>query len=144
MHQQFDVDDQLGLMESPLANTYKNKIWDVYAHAVSTISILALVVAFVIGAYDLVKLAFPAFTLNSALHEKYRTNESYTEFGTFKKELSEDKISRERTANYDKLVRMERRDALQRLVKVASAVIVIAILNGALVLIGRKRSERTP
>lgn len=129
-------------MESILANTYKNKIWDVYAHAVSMITILTLVVAFVIGAYDLVKLAFPSFTLNSALHEKYRTNDLYTEFGMFKKELSQDEITRERTANYDKLIRMERRNAAQRLVKTALAVIVVAVLNGALVITGRRRFEQ--
>lgn len=125
-------------MNGVLANTYKRKIWDVYAHAVSIISILTLVIAFVIGAYDLVKLTFPSLTLNSALHEKYRTNESYTEFGTFKKGLSEDAITYERTANYDKLIRMERRNAAQRLVKVALAVIAVAILNSTLLIMGRR------
>lgn len=126
-------------MESSLTKTYKDRISDVYTNAVAMISILTLVVAFVIGSYDLVKLVFPAFTLNSALHEKYRSNESYTDFGTFKKELSQDAITHERTANYDKLIRMERRDAVQRLVKVVSAVVIIAILNGALLIIGRKK-----
>lgn len=125
-------------MVNALRDTYKNKILDVYAHAVSIISILTVVVAFVIGTYDLVKLAFPAFTLNSALHEKYLTNDSYTDFGTFKKGLSQDAITHERTANYDKLIRMERRDAAQRLVKVAAAIIVIAVLNSALVLVLRR------
>lgn len=125
-------------MVNALRDTYKNKILDVYAHAVSIVSILTIVVAFVIGTYDIVKLAFPTFTLNSALYEKYQTNESYTDFGTFKKELSQDAITRERTANYDKLIRMERRDAAQRLVKVAAAIIVIAVLNSALVLVLRR------
>lgn len=129
-------------MVTSLANTYKNKIWDVYANAVSAISILTLVVAFILGAYDVVKLVFPSFTLNSALHEKYKSNDSYTEFGTFKKELSEDAISHERIANYDKLIRMERRDAAQRLVKIAFAVVAIALLNVILAIVGRKRFEK--
>lgn len=128
-------------MWRPLKKLYANKIWDVYASAVSAISILTVVVVFVLGTYDFVKLIFPAFTLNSALHEKYQTNESYTDYGTFKKELSAETITRERTANYEKLIRMERRDAVQRLIKVASALIVIVILNGVLMMTGRKRFE---
>lgn len=129
-------------MVSALINAYKKKIWDFYAGAVSAITILTLVVAFVIGAYDMVKLGFPSFTLNSALLEKYRTNESYTEFGTFKKGLSQDEITYERTANFDKLIRMERRNALQRLVKVAFALIAVAILNVILAITGRRRFEQ--
>lgn len=129
-------------MQSHMAAMYKGRIWELYARAVSMISIVTLVVAFVLGSYDLVKLAFPAFTLNSALHEKYRSNESYTEFGTFKKELSERAITLERTANYEKLLRMEQRDAAQRLVKIAFALAAVGVLNGVLVLVGRKRGEQ--
>lgn len=99
--------------------------------------------AFVVGSYDLVKLAFPAFTLNSALHEKYQSNESYTDFGTFKKELTAEAITQERTANYEKLLRIERRNALQQLVNVASLLVVIAILNGIVLMTGRKRLHET-
>lgn len=122
-----------------LAKTYKKGLWDVYAHAISMISILTLVVAFVIGGYDLLKLALPEFTLNSALHEKYQTNESYTEFGQFKKELSAEDVTYERTANYKKLLRMERQNALQRLVKVGLAVFICAIMNGILIIVYRGR-----
>lgn len=126
-------------MTNHLTETYRAKgLWQVYASAVATVSIAALVVAFVIGGYDLLKLSFPAFTLNSALHEKYQTNESYTEFGTFKKELSQEEITRERTANYDKLLRIERRNALQRLIKVGLALLAIAILNGIVVIAARR------
>lgn len=128
-------------MANPLPAMYRRGLWEVYARAVSLISILALAVAFVVGGYDLVKLAIPAFTLNSALHEKYQTNESYTEFGTFKKELSPDAITHERTENYKKLLRMERRNALQRLVKVALAILIIAILNGVLIVTYRRRGD---
>lgn len=128
-------------MEKTLTEIHKRSLWNVYAHAVSLISILALVVAFVIGGYDLIKLAIPAFTLNSALHEKYQTNESYTEFGTFKKELSPDAITHERTENYEKLLRMERRNALQRLIKVALAILIITILNGMLIITYRQKGE---
>lgn len=127
-------------MEADLTDLYKGKIWEVYARAVSTITILTIVVTFVIGTYDIVRLAFPAFTLNSALHEKYQTNESYTDFGTFKKDIPEETITHERTANYDKLLRMERRDASQRLLKVALAMFIIVILNSVLLMTNRNNS----
>lgn len=128
-------------MESPLTKFCGTGLRGVYARAISMISVLTLVVAFVIGGYDLLKLAFPAFTLNSALHEKYQTNESYTEFGTFKKELTQETITHERTENYAKLLRMERLNALQRLVKVGLAIVVVAALNGILLVTYRKNDE---
>lgn len=120
-------------MKNPLKDNYRKQLWDIYARAVSMISTLVIVVSFVIGGYDLAKLAFPAFTLNSALHEKYQTNESYTEFGKFNKDLPQEAITHERVENYKKLLRMERRNALQRIVKVLLAVFIVAVLNGILV-----------
>lgn len=133
MHQQSDDRYQLTIMEPQLAEIYKQGILEFYARAVSTITILTVVVAFVLGGYDLFKLAFPSLTLNSALHEKYQNNESYTDFGTFKKELTQDSITRERTANYEKLLRMERRDAAQRLLKIGFALIAVVLLNMVLI-----------
>jgi|GEM_PF-5710700 len=115
-----------------LASNYRQSLWDVYARSISLISVAALVAAFVMGGYSLVKIANPALTLASSLHEKYQTNESYTQFGTFKKDLSQEEIKRERMANYEQLLRMERRDAKQRLIQVGFSLIVIATLNAAL------------
>lgn len=128
-------------MKNPLSKIYKSDLWDVYARAVSVVSVLVVVVACVMGGYDLLKLAFPAFTLNSALHEKYQTNESYTEFGTFKKDQPQEKITHERIENYNKLLRMERLNALQQLVKVGLAIVIVLTLNGILITTYRKKGE---
>ncbi len=120
-----------------MTNSYKNRIWELYARAISTVSVLAVVAAFVIGGYDIIKLALPSITLNSALHEKYRTNESFTDYGTFKKDLSEEAITIQRSGNYQKLLKMERRDAWQRLIKVALALIALAALNAGLAMFRR-------
>lgn len=121
---------------------FVNNLWDIYARAVSLITVLTLVIAFVIGGYSFVRLAFPAFTLGSNLHEKYQTNESYTAFGAFHKDTPEEKISRERTENYAKLLRMERRSALQRLVQVGLALCGIVVLNGILVMTSHRKGDR--
>lgn len=126
-------------MERPLADFYRGRIWDLYARAVSAVTIIVLVVACVLGGFDLLKFAFPGFTLNSSMHEKYQSNDAYTDFGTFRKELSDRQITLERTANYEKLLRMEQRDAAQRLVKIAFALAAVAVLNVILVFTGRRR-----
>ncbi len=126
-------------MERPLADMYRGRVWELYARAVSAVTVITLVVACVLGGFDVLKLAFPALTLNSALHEKYQTNDSYTDFGTFRKELSDRQITLERTANYEKLLRMERRDATQRLIKIGFALAAVGLLNGVLVVVSRRR-----
>ncbi|MBI2345756.1 MAG: hypothetical protein HYV03_02495 [Deltaproteobacteria bacterium] len=128
-------------MEPPLGTIYRQTLRESYSRAIALISILGVVVAVVIGGYDLLQLIRPDFTLSSALREKYSTNESYTEFGTFKSELSEEQISHERMANYEKLLRMERRNAQQRLVKTGLALLAIAALNGAFFLTVRWSGE---
>lgn len=129
-------------MDSEFVKTYKKGLWGIYANAVSMIGILTFVVAFIIGGYDLIRLAFPQFTLNSALYEKYQTNESYTEFGKFRNDVPEKDVTYERTANYQKLLRIERQNALQRLVKVGLAVVIVTILNGILIFTFHKKAGR--
>src|SRR3989338_2777288 len=128
-------------MEQSSIQVHRESLWKSYSRAVSFISILTFVVSFVIGGYDLLKLIHPQFTLNSALQEKYKTNESYTEFGTFKKKISEEQITHERIANYQKLLRMERQNARQRLIKIGFALFAVMILNGVFVFTLRWRRE---
>ena len=113
-----------------------------YARSISLVSVLILVAAFIIGAYDGMRLVYPAFTLNPAQHEKYGSNEAYTEHGSFRKELSDDEITRERVEGYEKLLRIERKSAIQQLAKVAFALAAIALLNAALIVAGRRRQKR--
>jgi len=103
------------------------------------VSILGVTIAFVIGGYDVVKIISPSTTLNSALHEKYQNNDSYTEYGTFKKSLTEQQITQERTLNYEKLLRIERRNGQQRLLKVGLGLLVLLAMNALLVHAGGRK-----
>jgi hypothetical protein len=132
------------MMAQLMRDVYKPALWEIYARAISLVTIIVIVAAFVLGGRDLMKLAFPAFTLNASLHEKYQTNESYTEFGAFKKELSQAQIMRERTQNYQKLLRMERRGAIQDLTRVGLALLSVAMLNMILIRFSRHRQRHPP
>ena len=129
-------------MPAPLKKIYGQSLWELYARAVSLVTIIVIVVAFVMGGRDLLKLAFPKFTLNASLHEKYKSNESYTNFGAFKKGLTHEQITRERIANYEKLLSMERRGAKQNLANVGLALVIVAILNGVLLITYRFKKKR--
>jgi hypothetical protein len=120
-----------------LKQQYRRRLWYIYARAVSMVSVLGVTIALMIGGYDVVKIISPSSTLNSALHEKYQNNDSYTEYGTFKKSLTDPQITRERTLNYAKLLRIERRNGQQRLIKVGLGLFVLLAMNGVLVRTGK-------
>lgn len=123
-------------MSQSLKQHYRKHLWDIYARAISLVSVLGVTIVLVIGCYDLGRIFSPSLTLNSALHEKYKNNDSYTEYGTFKKSLTEEQITLERNQNYEKLLRIERRNGQQRLTKVGLGLLVIIVLNSFLVKIG--------
>ena len=125
-----------------LKRIYGESIWELYARAVSLVTVIVIVVAFVMGGRDLFKLTFPEYTLNASLHEKYKSNESYTNFGVLKKGLTHEQITLERIANYEKLLRMERRGAKQNMVKIGLALVIVAILNGVLLITYRVKKNR--
>lgn len=102
-------------------------------------SVLGLMVAFVMGAYDLVQWTFPKFTLNASLTEKYQSDEAYTKFDVLKKDRSAEEITRERLIDYEKMLRMERRNARQNLVKVVFVLLVIAFMNAVLAITYRRK-----
>ena len=126
-------------MSQPLQQHYRKHLWEIYARAISLVSVLGVTIVLVVGCYDFGRIFSPALTLNSALHEKYQSNESYTEYGTFKKSLTEEQITLERNQNYEKLLRIERRNGQQRLSKVGMVLLVIIIMNSFLVIIGNRR-----
>ena len=122
---------------------YRNRLWDIYARAVSLISVLSITIAVVIGGFDVVRVISPSSTLNSALHEKYQTNESYTEYGTFKKSLTTEQVTNERTLNYEKLLRIERRNGRQRLAKVGLGLLAVVVMNGILISLGADKARQS-
>ncbi len=119
-------------MKSTFARVYKETLWRIYARSVSFVSVLGFVIIVVLGGYDLLELASPKFTMASGLYEKYQTNETFTKFGALKQGLSDDEVTRERISNYEQLLRMERQDAKQSLVKIGLACLALLILNGFL------------
>ncbi len=129
-------------MGENLPGIYRKSLWEIYARAVAFVSIFGLVVAGVIGGYDLVERIFPTWTLNAAMQIKYESNDAYTKFGAFHKDLSESEITRQRTSHYEDLLRMERKNAGQSLVRVAWGLLVILLLNLMLIGIDRRRIKR--
>jgi len=122
---------------------YRNRLWDIYARAVSLTSVVSVTIAVVIGGFDVVRVISPSSTLNSALHEKYQTNESYTEYGTFKKSLTTEQVTNERTLNYEKLLRIERRNGRQRLAKVGLGLFAVVAMNGILISLGADKARQS-
>ncbi len=122
---------------------YRNRLWDIYARAVSLTSVVSITIAVVIGGFDVVRVISPSSTLNSALHEKYQTNESYTEYGTFKKSLTTEQVTNERTLNYEKLLRIERRNGRQRLAKVGLGLLAVVAMNGILISLGADKARQS-
>lgn len=103
---------------------------------------VSLVIVFVFGIHDAVKMIDPEWTLNASLLEKYQDNESFTSFGAFKKGLGEEEITRQRKINYDKLLSMERRNARQRLFKLGLLLIAVGLLNAPLIWIQRSQGSK--
>ena len=128
-------------MKDPIKGIYKESLWQVYARAISLVSIFGLLIAAVIGGYDIVELTFPKFTLSSNTAERYRSNESYTRYGAVKKNLTPAQITHERTAGYEELIRAERGRAQQSLVRVSIGLLLLGILNGLLVLTHRRKAS---
>jgi hypothetical protein len=124
-----------------IGDHYGDRLWDIYARAVSLVSVVSITIAVVIGGVDVVRVISPSLTLNSALHEKYKSNDSYTEYGTFKKTLTPEQITHERTLNYEKLLRIERRNGKQRLAKVGLGILAVVAMNGILISLGTGKAK---
>nr|MEE4269220.1 hypothetical protein [Candidatus Krumholzibacteria bacterium] len=124
-----------------IGDHYRNRLWDIYARAVSLVSVVSITIAVVVGGFDVVRIISPSTTLNSALHEKYQSNDSYTEYGTFKKTLTPEQITHERTLNYEKLLRIERRNGRQRLAKVGLGILAVVAMNGILISLGSGKAK---
>jgi len=119
---------------------YKNPLLEIYTRAVAIVTVLTIVVAFVMGVCDLIEWTKPNWTLSSGLHEKYQNNESFTQFGAFYKGSSQEEITKQRVANYEKLLRMEQRNAKLSLIKVFLALVIVGVLNVTVILIHKKVS----
>lgn len=116
-------------MGENLPGIYRKSLWEIYARSVALVTVLGLVAAGIIGGYDLVERFNPAWTLNASMQVKYTSNEAYTKFGAFHQGLSESEITRQRLKHYEELLRMERQNASQSLVKVGLGLAVILVLN---------------
>lgn len=120
----------------------KRNIVGIYALAVCFVAVVCAVVAAGIGAYDLVEIAAPKFTLESHLHERHQSNEAFRR-GDCDKSAgagpSEEEQTRRRLASYATAIESERRDAVQSLVKV----VIVLVLNGLLFLAHWKLARRS-
>ncbi len=128
-------------MSDKLSSYYKASLWEIYARAISLVSIVGIVAVVVIGGYDLVEIAAPQVTMNAKTYEKYQSDEAYTKFGAMKKNLSAAQVTQERKAFYAQALNIERKQALQSLTRVGLGLLAIALLNLLLVINYRRRKK---
>lgn len=104
----------------------KKTILEVYALAVCFVTVVCAVVALGIGAYDLLEITNPEFTLSAHQYERHQTNEAFftRECKDETREKSEDEKTQQRLGSYERALKAESRDAVQSFVKV---LIVLAI-----------------
>jgi hypothetical protein len=82
------------------------------------------------GAYDVVRIIVPEFTLTSYQYERHQTNEAFSRCSSDPGErepLSEAEKTARRLASYELALRVERRDGAQGLVKVAIVFVIASV-----------------
>jgi hypothetical protein len=115
----------------------KKTILEIYALAVCFVAVVCLVASLGVGAYSLVQLSKPDFTMNSFNYDQYQSNDAFwtgCARGRYcgpdekkKERPSEAELTKERMDAFDRAVASERRDGAQTLVK-ASIVLIIDIV----------------
>ena len=105
----------------------KKNILAVYALAVCFVTIVCAVIAAGIGAYDMVELAVPEFTLSSYQHDQHQSNDAFFQGDCEKKSaegLTEEAKTAKRLSSYETAIKAERRDAIQSLIKVLIVLLI--------------------
>jgi hypothetical protein len=109
----------------------KKSILEIYSLAVCFVTVICAVVTIGIGAYDLLEISNPEFTLPAYQYERHQSNEAFYRSDCEKKEegksLSEEERTKRRLASYEVALKAERRDAVQSLIKV----FIVLVLNAA-------------
>lgn len=115
----------------------------VYALTVCFFTLMCFVVALGVGAYDVVQIAAPRFTM--AWFGMYDSNAEFVAVYTDKKDLPEEEITRARKAMLEAGIDAERRSALQSLVFVAILLVIDAAVYAAhWGIVRRERLLRSP
>ena len=119
----------------------KKSILEIYSLAVCFVTVICAVVTLGIGAYDLLEIGIPEFTLPAYQYERHQSNEAFFRKDCDNKEeeksLSEEEQTKRRLASYEVALKTERRDAVQSLIKV----FIVLVLN-VVVFLGHWRLAR--
>ena len=111
----------------------KKTIVEIYALSVCFVSVGCLVIVLSLAIWDIVGAMFPEFTVNAHEFERHQSNEDFLHFrldileigrasgmktdvpkGS---ELSEEQVSQARARNWNRLLKVERRGAVQGLAR---------------------------
>jgi hypothetical protein len=112
----------------------KKTILEIYALAVCFVAVIGLVVSLGIGAYSLIQISKPEFTMNSWAYEPYQSNDAFwTGCGRGrycgddhkkKERPSEAELTKQRLEAFNRAVASEQRDGAQALVKTTIFLII--------------------
>lgn len=110
----------------------KKSMLEIYSLAVCFVTVICAVVTIGIGAYDLLEISNPEFTLPAYQYERHQSNEEFYRKDCEKekevKPLSADEKTKQRLASYDVALKAERRDAVQSLIKVFIVLVINAVV----------------
>jgi hypothetical protein len=135
----------------------KKSALEIYALAVCLFAVVFIVIAMAIALYDIVRVAFPNFTLNAQSAERYGNNDAYWDmvrprcFGENTENCDaaavrppEEEVTRRRTRALETQYENERRTGEQGLVQALIFTLVAVAVFAPHWLIARRSREQSP
>ena len=131
----------------------KRSILEIYALAVCFVALLCFVIALGIGAYDLIQITNPEFTLNAYEYERHQSNEAFIGFQdraglgriapgipVEPTQRPEEEVTQQREESFQTALRSERRRGMQSLIQIAIILVIDVLVFVPHWLLARKRS----
>jgi hypothetical protein len=125
------------MKEQPRSRTMGRSLIGLYALAVCFCTLMCLMVVLGIGAYSLVRIAAPEFTLAS--HTWAQSDEQYLQWYPDQKKLTPSQLIEAREETRKAAIQYERRSALQMFVYV----LIIGVIDGVVYAIHWRLAKRT-
>ena len=111
----------------------KKTVLEIYALAVCFFTVACFVVTLGIALFDVIQVANPEFTLDRYRFEAFQSNESYKDWpgarlsDEERKTITEEKLTEHRATRYAQVLRAERHDGAQSLLRMIIIMFVDAL-----------------
>ena len=112
----------------------KKTILEVYALAVCFVTVTCFVICLGIGAYSVIQIANPEFTMNTYQYEKFQSNDSFWDCnsgGNYcsdedkkRQRPGEDELTKKRQSAFASAIKSEQRDGSQTIVKMLIIILI--------------------